>query len=185
MTASTATRPVLARIQAYFCDEKRNVESQDFQMNQSVLLQKIGWQAPELPAWQIDIAIATRSPIEWTTRRNALQPDDMWLSLTLRSFFPWQVQLKRHDRLFVVDWTDRGVTIESEQLRYRKIMKWPEIAGPAEFPRLVSELNALFPRLFTREALIIIPKADDAIKKAFIDWLSDACDTVEFIGNGE
>ncbi len=149
------------------------------------LLQRIGWHAPELSAWQIGIVIATRPPIEWTTKRNTLQADDMWLSLTLSSFWQWRVQLKRHDGLFVVDWADRGVTVESQQLRYRKIMKWPEIAGPDDFPRLVGELNALFPKPFAREALVTILKTDDAVKEALADWLSDVCDKIKFIGDDE
>lgn len=150
---------------------------------QDAFLKQMGWHAPELPAWQISIAVATRPPIEWMTRRNILQPDDMWLSLTLNSLLPWKVKLMRHDGLFVVEWTARGIRVESAQLRYRKIIKWPEMSGPADFPLLISELNALFTTSFSTVAQIILPKADHALKQAFSHWLADVCDTINFVGH--
>jgi hypothetical protein len=70
----------------------------------------------------------------------------------------WTVMLTREDRLFMVTWSSSGnVAVNSEQLRYQRMVKWPELAAIEGFPALVKQLEALLSIKFLPEVDAKLP----------------------------
>lgn len=146
---------------------------------------RLGWDASRYAAWEIVVTMGTRPIYDWVSRRNKLQPDDMLLSLSVRSFTPWVAHLKRHDGLFSIDWRPGLTSVDTEQLRYRRLTPWPAMSEPGDFPALVGALNRLPFRPILAAAQVQIPSPGEATRQAMYDWLSGVCDTVEFIGDAD
>lgn len=147
---------------------------------------QFGWEPPpEIRGyWQVDVIIATRPPKEWVSRRHGLKPDDMWLSLTVSSFSPWVVRLKRHDALFTTWWSDKGIAVDSQQMRYRKLIQWPTLVDPIQLPILIERLNTMLQPGFSRHAEVRILQASDAVRQSLSTWLSPICESIDFIDPG-
>ena len=68
-------------------------------------------------------------------KRNKLQPDSLKLKLIVPTSGLWRVDLERHDQPFLAQWRPGDdLRIESKQLRYRKHVEWPSLAGIMYFP---------------------------------------------------
>ena len=81
---------------------------------------------PSADGWTIEITLSTVPMSHWFYKRNKLRPEDVKLSLTAPGWGHWVAQLDRHDRLYQVQWRQgNDLRVESEQLRFRKLLKWP------------------------------------------------------------
>ncbi len=98
--------------------------------------------APTNDGWSLSFTLSS-APIEnWFYRRNRLRSEDLKLSLTVPQWGLWRAQLERHDDLFCVQWRpDNNFSVESQQLKYRRIIKWPEMKSLESFPILAGELE--------------------------------------------
>lgn len=85
----------------------------------------------------------SNEPIEfWFYKRNKLRPESLKLQLIAPSSGLWRVDLERHDKLFLAQWRPGGdLRIESQQLRYRKLVEWPRLASIMDFPQLIESLE--------------------------------------------
>lgn len=130
--------------------------------------------------WSVHVIWSTVPPKDWVTARNRLKPGDLRLLLSVNRS-GWHADLAPHDDSFRVQWRDSGISVESQQLRYRKLLPWPALASPADTPTLVTQLATLLDRNFVRHAnlegalaaQLLVPGFDDA---ALRRWLAPSAD---------
>tara|TARA_Y100000780_G_scaffold213591_1_gene214615 strand:- start:240 stop:719 length:480 start_codon:yes stop_codon:yes gene_type:complete len=128
-------------------------------------------------------------PMEhWFYHRNKLTDSALALDLVVPEHGLWCVTLEPRDRLFQVQWRPGGnLTVESQQLKYRRLMPWPTLDRLMDFPDLIvgieDALGVRFlrhadigARLLDAEALV----NDDKLKA----WLQPCCDTMNFARRG-
>lgn len=85
--------------------------------------------------WSVSFTITTAPVENWFYSRKALKPDDTQLRLTVPSYGLWCIDLQRHDELFHSQWRPGGdFRVDSQQMKYRKIIKWPGLDSPIDFP---------------------------------------------------
>jgi len=90
----------------------------------------------------ISIMLSNERIEHWFYKRNKLRPDSLKLELIVPSSGLWRVDLKRHDKLYLAQWRPGDdLRIESPQLRYRKLLEWPRLAGIMDFPQLIGSLE--------------------------------------------
>ncbi|WP_175650750.1 hypothetical protein [Pseudomonas sp. Marseille-P9899] len=87
--------------------------------------------------------VLSNDPIEhWFYKRNKLRPESLKLELLVPCTGHWRVQLERNDNLYLAQWRPNDdLRIDSEQLRYRKLVKWPRLASLMDFPQLIEQLE--------------------------------------------
>lgn len=99
---------------------------------------------PSTDGWTLEFTLSTVPMSYWFYQRNRLQPGDVKLSLTIPSWGLWVVNLLRHDREYHVQWRAKiDVQIEAQQIKYRKLLKWPELPNVEGFPSLVKEIETV------------------------------------------
>ncbi|MCU1733483.1 MULTISPECIES: hypothetical protein [unclassified Pseudomonas] len=100
--------------------------------------------------------VLSNEPIEyWFYKRNSLRPESVKLELTVPSWGHWRVQLERNDNLYLAQWrSNDDMRIDSAQLRYRKLIKWPRLASIMDFPQWVERLEQSLDVRFLRHANI-------------------------------
>lgn len=91
------------------------------------------------------------------------------------------MDLSRHDKLFNIQWRPNDdVRIESEQLRYRKLIKWPRLPSLMDFPLLVGQLEQCLEVNFLRHANFgarLLAPQTLACNTAIRQWLAPCADT--------
>lgn len=124
----------------------------------------------------------TNEPTEyWFFKRNQLRPESLMLDLNIPSNGNWLVNLSRHDGLFNIQWrANDDLRIESQQLRYRKLIRWPRLHSLMDFPLLVGQLEQSLEVRFLRHAnfaaRLLEPEAL-AWNTSIRQWLSPCADT--------
>lgn len=97
---------------------------------------------PEVPYSVCGVDLTNEPPEHWFYKRNQLRPESLKLELNIPASGNWTVELSRHDKLFRVQWRpDDDLRIESRQLRYSKLIKWPRLHSLMDFPLLVQQLE--------------------------------------------
>lgn len=90
----------------------------------------------------ISITLSNERIEHWFYKRNKLRPDSLKLELIVPSSGLWRIDLERHDELFLAQWRPGDdLRIESQQLRYRKLVEWPRVASIMDFPHLIGSLE--------------------------------------------
>ena len=92
--------------------------------------------------WTIHFTLSNVPTENWFYKRNRLRPEDLKLTLDVPQWGLWRLQLERHDRLFVAQWRPAGFFVDSQQLRYRKLIQWPTLAELDDFPLIVDRIAA-------------------------------------------
>lgn len=131
--------------------------------------------------WVIGFRLST-VPIEyWLYKRNSLKDDAIKLDITLNYSGTWVATLERHDDLFKVQWRPNNLLhIESQQLKYRKLVKWPVLEKLNAFPEFVIDLEKVLNINFIRHVDIssrLIQNQDLVKNKNIQQWLSVCSDT--------
>lgn len=132
--------------------------------------------------WVIRVTLSN-SPIEhWFYKRNKLKPESLWLDLTVPAYGLWHVQLDRHDGLFQVQWrANDDQRVESQQLKYRRLVAWPRLNGLNGFPRLAMDIEQCLGVHFLRHANVgarmLSPKTL-LENGGFVRWISPCADAV-------
>lgn len=110
----------------------------------------------DMPQGSTFSVVLSNEPIEyWFYKRNKLRPESLKLELNIPSWGHWSVQLERHDKLYLAQWRPNDdLRIESQQLRYRKLVKWPRLPSLMDFPQLVGQLEESLEVRFVRHANI-------------------------------
>jgi hypothetical protein len=90
----------------------------------------------------ISITLSNEPVEHWFYTRNKLRPESLKLQLTVSTSGLWRVDLERHDKLFLAQWRPGDdLRIESQQLRYRKLVEWPRLASIMDFAQLIGSLE--------------------------------------------
>ncbi|HWV15570.1 MAG TPA: hypothetical protein VN030_09055 [Cellvibrio sp.] len=131
--------------------------------------------SPTDPFWTFHIIWSTIPPKNWIVARNKLQPQDTTLVLNLNNSY-WMLDLCRRDHLFTTQWREYGISVDSQQLRYRHRMRWPAISSPMEVVSAISELEKLLEIRFVEEVdfygtLSLLLKNEDFNQKPLTSWL--------------
>lgn len=107
----------------------------------------------EVPNSGCSIDLTNELPELWFYKRNKLRPESLKLELRIPSKRNWLVDLSRHDGLFNIQWRPNDdLRIESEQLRYRKLIKWPRLSSLMDFPLLAAQSEQCLEEHFLRHA---------------------------------
>lgn len=110
---------------------------------------------PTSDGWTIAITLSTAPVENWFYKRNKLKPEDLKLTLTIPSRGNWIVELNRHDQLFQVQWRpDNDTRVESQQMKYKRLIKWPALGNLNDFPDVVAEIENVLNVKFIKHANI-------------------------------
>ena len=108
---------------------------------QKEFLESIGFHITGEP-WSIHIQWSTVNPKNWVVSRNSLEPSDLLLTLSINDRY-WNVSLQRRDEVFYVAWRESGIDVESQQLKFRKLTKWPAINSPCDVTAAIKVLESV------------------------------------------
>ena len=141
--------------------------------------------APQEEPWSVGFSITT-VPIEnWFYKRNALRPEDIMLDLTVPSHGLWCADLYRHDKLFRIQWRPNGdLRAESQQMKYKKLIKWPHLGSLDAFPHLIAQIEETLSIKFIRHVnvgtngWVNLESWVAESGKEILDWLSPCADTI-------
>ncbi|MCB4806617.1 hypothetical protein LG651_00025 [Tamlana sp. 62-3] len=79
---------------------------------------------PTSKYWDITFTLSSTEIEKWLYRRNKLKPEDTRISLSVRSFGSWTVNLERHDKLYISQWrANNDFRVESQQMKYSTFIK--------------------------------------------------------------
>ncbi|MET3120172.1 hypothetical protein AAKU64_004420 [Undibacterium sp. GrIS 1.8] len=108
---------------------------------------------PALTDWVLNITLST-VPIEyWFYARNKLKPEDLSVELLVPSYGLCCAELTRNDRVFQVQWRPNNeVSVDSQQMKYRRLVKWPSLNSLRDFPEFVLRLEDVLGIKFIRHA---------------------------------
>ncbi|KAB0522023.1 hypothetical protein [Pseudomonas extremorientalis] len=97
----------------------------------------------DVPHYSVISITLSNEPIEhWFYKRNRLRPESLKLELLVPSTGGWRVDLARHDKLFQTQWRlGDDLRVESQQLRYLKLVEWPRLLSVMDFPQLIGSLE--------------------------------------------
>ncbi len=133
--------------------------------------------------WTIQFTMSTTQIDNWLVARNKLNSEDVKIKLTAVSWGSWVIQLERKDKLYVAQWRENSFSIESEQIRYRKIVKWPVLSDISGFPSLIKEIECIIGIKFLR---CINIEANGIDLDQYLNngseiytWLNECADTIE------
>lgn len=128
------------------------------------------------------IVLSNEPPEHWFYKRNMLRPESLRLDLCIPSNGNWWIDLSRHDKQFNIQWRpDDDLRVESQQLRYRKLIKWPRLHSLMDFPLLAEQLEQCLEVRFLRHAdlgaRLLEPEAL-ARNPNIRQWLAPCADTL-------
>ena len=119
-------------------------------------------------------------------KKSRLSPQTTDIAAEIR-LQEWSVKLTRVDRMFSVTWRSSGtVSVDSEQLRYQRLMKWPALAAVEGFPALVKQIESLLGIKFLPEVDASLPAtaSRDLLRSpGLVEWLKPCASKVDsYIG---
>ena len=80
--------------------------------------------------------------------------------------------VQRKDEVFFIKWRESGLNIDSQQLKFRKLIKWPTINHPCEIISVISEIERILNVSFFKHANIQGNLVERIHNKALlIEWL--------------
>jgi hypothetical protein len=146
---------------------------------ESWLRQKGLWpQDNEHPDWTFAIQMSTCDVRDWSVRASKVPAEALWLSLNVHRQLGWKAQLYPRNNVFRVDWSEDRLCVDSQQLRYRHVMKWPGLAEPDRFPALTAELERLLSVKFNRHLHLQITSLDARGVETLRQWLAPIADQI-------
>lgn len=97
----------------------------------------------ELPLYQsILFTVSTCELDNYLASRSKLKAEDVCLTLRVYADDRWVVQLERHDSLYCVQWSpNSNLQVDSQQLKYRRLIPWPALESPEDFPLLIQKIE--------------------------------------------
>lgn len=137
----------------------------------------------EESVWTLGFTLSTTEIENWFYRRNKLKPEDVKIELIAPSAGTWVIQLERKDRLYVAQWRkENDFRVESQQMKYRRLVKWPELNSLYDFPKLINPiedaLNIKFIRHVDVGSRMIDLKPHLNTDSKLFYWLKDCSETI-------
>lgn len=133
----------------------------------------------EHPDWGIVVKMSTQPVWDWTVHGSRIRPDDVWLGLTVHRLLGWMITVYTRDKRYLVQWRPSGVTVDSQQLRYRRMTAWPALSDLDNFPALIPALESLLAIRFQPRATVEVPTLTAEQIERLRLWLTPACTEVE------
>ncbi|MDX8554431.1 hypothetical protein MK851_12465 [Tenacibaculum sp. 1B UA] len=131
--------------------------------------------------WGMTLTMSTVNIEHWLYSRNQLKPEDLKLTLSMYITGSWVAQLERKDQLFLAQWRESGLTVESQQLKYRRLIPWPKLASYTKFPLIIPAIETALDVKFIRHIDIstvgIAPKQYLKKNSKMQQWLKPCADT--------
>ncbi|MDC0008167.1 hypothetical protein OAE12_00495 [bacterium] len=138
--------------------------------------------AAKQDGWTMELTMSTVPIDNWFFSRNKLKPEDIKIRLIAPSWGRWLVQLERHDQLFLAQWYEDYFTVDSEQIKYRKLIQWPALEGIYDFPKLIAPIEAALNIEIIKHidvgARFIDLKPHLNSRSKLYEWLKDCSDTM-------
>lgn len=132
---------------------------------------------PTAESWSVGIRLGTAPPNYWLARRDELKPTDVSLELIVANAREWRIQVARLDRLYSAQWRPSGITVATEDLRFKSLTAWPATAGQRLFPVFAIRLADYLQVNWTRMAWVNSQHVD-INKPQLLEWLHSCVDEV-------
>lgn len=142
-----------------------------------LLRHKLDPPATDHPDWGIVINISTVPPFDWTVRRSKIKPNELWFGIGISRLLGWSARLFPRDKSFEVSWGSAGCTVESENLRYRRMMQWPEFDDLDQLPAVAERLESLLKVRFCRQVDLHAATLKAQDLETLRQWLRPICDS--------
>ena len=145
-------------------------------------IQQIGFQQSSIERnngyWSFNITWSSCDPNYWVIARNKLKDDDIKLDLQINNAY-WVADLQPKNELFHVQWRESGLSVESQQLKYRRAAVWPDIRELHRIPELVVLLEEKLAIQFCRHinlqgSLCTLAVSKSFNKNALQKWLGNS-----------
>ena len=102
-------------------------------------------------------------------------------TLSLQSF-RWHLRIERRDELYQATFRANDVDVQSQQLKFRKLIRWPKLTEPEAAPEAVLKLEPLLGISFLKHVNVqgglvdqmLAPGFDDS---ALLNWLGPSADS--------
>ncbi|WP_375580434.1 hypothetical protein ABWH96_05195 [Marivirga tractuosa] len=136
-----------------------------------------------LPSYQsIVFTVSTCEIDNWLYSRNKLKAEDVCLTLRVSADDSWLVQLDRHDGLYCVQWRpNNNLQVESQQLKYRRLIPWPPVESPEDFPQLIRKIEQSLGIKFIKHANVSLFESMEqhlSTESKLVKWLKTGTETV-------
>lgn len=132
---------------------------------------------PTAESWSVGIRLGTAPPHYWLARRDELKPSDVSLELIVTNAREWRIQVARLDRHYSAQWRPSGITVATEDLRFKSLAAWPATAGQRLFPVFAMRLADYLQVQWTRMAWVNSQNVD-INKPQLLEWLHSCVDEV-------
>jgi hypothetical protein len=129
------------------------------------------------------------APVEhWYFQQSRLKPETTNIEAVIRHD-TWAVKLTRQDRLYFANWNNgKPVTVDSEQMKYNRLTRWPALDKIENFPLLVQQLETVLGIRFIPYANFSFPESEGRgilANPRLIAWLAPCATEVGcYIGSG-
>lgn len=137
---------------------------------------------PTQSHWSISFTITTTDIENWFYSRNKLKADHVRLDFTIYSYNNWLVQLERKDKLYLAQWRPNNLFhIDSQQLKYTRLTKWPEFHNPEDFPQFIKAIEKVLDIKFRRHINVggaLEPSDHINNNSKLFSWLKSCIDTL-------
>jgi len=130
--------------------------------------------APTSESWNVGLRLGTAPPHFWLARRDELKPEDVSLELLVNPR-EWRIQVSRVDRLYSAQWRSSGITVATEERRYKALAAWPAIAGQRLFPLFAMRLADFLHVTWSRTAWLTTHDVE-VQRPMLLEWLHSSVD---------
>jgi hypothetical protein len=132
---------------------------------------------PTAESWSFSVRLGTAPPHYWLARRDELKPSDVSVELLVANAREWRCQVARLDRLYSAQWRPSGITVATEDLRYKSLTAWPTAGGQRMFPVFAMRLADYLHVSWTRLAWINSQNVT-INKPQLLEWLHSCVDEI-------
>lgn len=136
-------------------------------------------QENEHPDWGFNVKMSTHRVWDWSVRASHIPPDAVWLGFRIHRVLGWSARVFTRDKRYEAQWESSGLSVESDQFRYRRLTAWPAITDVDDFPRLIPALEQLLSIRFLPCATVEVPSLTCGQIERLRRWLKPACDEVD------
>lgn len=132
---------------------------------------------PTADAWSVGVRLGTASPNYWLARRDELKPEDVSLELLVANTREWRIQVARVDRLYSAQWRPSGITVATEELKFKSLSAWPTLASQRLFPIFAMRLADYLHLSWVRSAWLT-SHAAVVDRPRLLEWLHSCADDI-------
>lgn len=152
------------------------LEKLDTPVDNTVWAKSVGIE-PTADSWSVSVRLGTAPPHYWLARRDELKPTDVSVELLVANAREWRIQVARVDRLYSAQWRPSGITVATEDLRFKALNAWPTATGQLLFPIFAARLAEYLQVSWTRMAWVNSQHVD-IDKPQLLEWLHSCVDEI-------